>query len=140
MNVSALKSCIAALAKGPAGVRNVTQILSRACVQTSDLFSSNFKRGFQCFAQQQARYLIGEGWKRNAYIGGLAKSYARTVHHGASCPAYPAPCPPDTPASDRRNANALPGGLIWAPLVRRTLHIFSCLLLWRTSEHTCSGA
>jgi hypothetical protein len=104
----------------------------RVCVQEEGLFSVEFKRGFQCFAQQQARYMIGEGWKRNAYVTGVNdKGYKRLVHRGASCPAYPKPCPPDTPASNKPDVNTLVGGLLWLPLVRLSLqtrlaHVARC--------------
>ena len=80
---------------------------------------ASFRAGFKCFAQQQARYLIGEGWRRKSYIVGINdKGYNRLVHRGASCPAWPARCPPDMAASKAPDANVLVGGLLWLPHVR----------------------
>ena len=88
-------------------------------MQTNDLVPEAFRKGFQCFAQQQARYLIGEGWRRRSYIVGINdKGYDRLVHRGASCPAYPERCPSDMAASQEKDANVLTGGLLWLPEVR----------------------
>ena len=64
---------------------------------------------------------MGVGPRRASYIVGVGPGSAefdRTVHHGASCPAWPAECPPDTPGSGRPDANVIEGGLLWLPLVR----------------------
>lgn len=85
-------------------------------VQGWDLFPKKFERGFQCFAQQQARYLVGTGWQRKSFIVGVEpeRGYDRTVHHGASCPAWPQKCPQNMAASDQADANVILGGLLWA--------------------------
>jgi hypothetical protein len=102
-------------------------------LQVEDIVPSEFKRGFQCFAQQQARYLVGVGWKRKAYITGIRsdRGYDRLVHHGASCPAWDAPCPPDMQGSNAKDYNNLIGGLIWAPFVRlhANLSVACCSVL-----------
>eukprot|EP00892_Ulva_mutabilis_P001909 jgi/Ulvmu1/11719/UM008_0130.1 len=79
-----------------------------------------YKRGFQCFAQQQACYLIGTNWNRKSYVVSLGKKgYDRTIHRGASCP--PAdpdnlkPCPPDARASSRPDINEITGSVLWLP-------------------------
>lgn len=88
-------------------------------MQAKELINKDFERGFQCFAQQQARYLVGIGWHRAAYITGIyGDGYTRLLHHGAACPVYPETCPPDIPGSIARDANSLQGGVIWSPYVR----------------------
>jgi hypothetical protein len=88
-------------------------------MQGNDLLSERFDRGFQCFAQQQARYVLGEGWRRRSCVAGVdAPGYSRHMHHGAACPTWPAACPPDAAISDREDANAIVGGLLWLPEVR----------------------
>jgi hypothetical protein len=87
-------------------------------VQNNKLLPDPFRRGFKCFAQQQARYAIGEGWRRKSYIVGINdKGYDHLTHRGASCPAFPTRCPPETAASQRRDYNVLTGGLLWLPKV-----------------------
>jgi hypothetical protein len=80
-----------------------------------DKLKEGYKNGFQCFAQQQARYLIGTDWNRKSYVIGLKDGYDRTIHRGASCPEWPKPCPPDTPGSQRRDYNVIEGGVMWLP-------------------------
>ena len=78
----------------------------------------------------QARYVMGAGPRRFSYIVGVGKSkYDRTVHHGASCPAWPAPCPPDTPGSGRADENVIEGGLLWLPLVRPACFAYPTVIL-----------
>jgi hypothetical protein len=87
-----------------------------------DLFHHKFDRGFQCFAQQQARYLVGTGWQRMSFIQGINqhKGYDRLIHRSAACPLYPAECPQNTGGSDHPDYFTPDGGLLWAPSVRPT--------------------
>lgn len=67
----------------------------------------------------QARYVIGFDWNRRSYMVGVGnRGYDRTVHHGASCPAWPKQCPPDMAGSSVADANVIEGGLLWLPKVR----------------------
>lgn len=106
------------------------------CVQTDAAINTDFKRGFQCFAQQQARYLIGIGWRKKAYLTGLdSDGYSHLVHHGASCPDANTneQCPPNMPGSAEADFNDLLGGLIWNALVRRCCCCFAvpwCCEVW----------
>jgi hypothetical protein len=110
-------------------VRVLAVLTSAWFSQEGKLFSKKARRGFQCFAQQQARYLIGEGWKRKAYVTGISdKGYKRLMHHGASCPKYPAPCPANTQTSSAPDKNNLVGGLLWLPIVRLHPHLWRALL------------
>ena len=64
----------------------------------------------------QGRYIIGSGWRRKSYmIKEENNDYDRLVHHGASCSAWPEPCPPDMAGSGRPDANAIVGGILWNP-------------------------
>lgn len=76
----------------------------------------------QCFAVEQAAYLLGTrlaGLKRHrpfliAYDAG--DTYTTLWHRGASCPAAPKVCNPDTPYSSTPDANTITGALLWNPL------------------------
>jgi Glycosyl hydrolase family 9 len=83
-----------------------------------DKIKKGFRRGFQCFAQNQARYLIGTDWNRKSYVVGVGKKgYDHTIHRGASCPAWPAECPPDMRGSNLKDHNVIKGGVLWLPEV-----------------------
>ena len=91
-----------------------------------DKIPNGFRRGFQCFAQNQARYLIGTDWNRKSYVVGVGKKgYDHTVHRGASCPAWPEDCPPDMRGSSTPDHNVVEGGVLWLPEVSAALSIFS---------------
>lgn len=96
--------------------------IEESCLQGWKLFHPKFERGFQCFAQQQARYLVGTGWQRKSFIQGVNqnKGYDRLLHRSASCPTYPEKCPQNTGGSDTKDVNVPDGGLLWNPSVRPT--------------------
>lgn len=96
-------------------------------LQGWSLFGKKFERGFQCFAQQQARYLLGTGWQRKSFIQGInqEKGFERLIHRSAACPTYPEKCSQNTGGSDHKDYNVPDGGLLWAPTV---CPFFSCTL------------
>lgn len=99
-------------------VSALAQIYSNK-VKFFDKIEKGFRRGFQCFAQTQARYLVGTDWNRKSYVVGTSKKgFDRTIHRGASCPAWPAHCPPDTRGSLARDNNVIKGGVLWLPEVQ----------------------
>lgn len=114
------------------------------CVQGWNLFPKKFERGFQCFAQQQARYIVGTGWQRKSFIVGIAedRGYNRITHHGASCPPWPQKCPQNMAASDQPDANVILGGLIWAPEVcPPPFFVIFCLLpCAKPCSWVCAGS
>lgn len=100
-------------------------------MQGWDLFPKRFERGFQCFAQQQARYIVGTGWQRKSFIVGVnaERGFDRTVHHGAACPPWPQKCPQNIAASDEPDANVILGGLLWASEVSRAIPIHVVIMI-----------
>jgi hypothetical protein len=77
--------------------------------------------GFQCFATEQARYLLGgqvSGFRPHKpfMIGYNENSYTRTWHRGAACPAHPRECNIKVAYSDQRDPNTITGALLWNPV------------------------
>lgn len=78
-------------------------------------------RGIQCFAVEQGRYVLGgqvRGMRRQKpfIIGYNDRSYTRTWHRGASCPAWPATCDISVAFEDNPDENTIFGALLWNPI------------------------
>ena len=70
---------------------------------------------------EQARYLLGgqvKGIKRHKpfIVGYDGRTYTRTWHRGAACPAYPATCDISVAYMDNPDANTIEGALLWNPV------------------------
>lgn len=77
--------------------------------------------GLQCFAGEQARYLLGGQVtaifpNKPFMIGYSDRSYTHTWHRGASCPAAGAGnCSVGVAIADAPDANSIDGALLWNP-------------------------
>jgi len=87
-----------------------------------DEMNQNLGKGFECYAEEQARYYVGSELGRRSYIiGENRRTFTRTMHHGASCPAWPARC--DTRNIRQTNTadqNEIVGALVWNPFFSDT--------------------
>jgi hypothetical protein len=77
--------------------------------------------GFQCFATEQARYLLGgqvTGIRQHKpfLIGYDSRSYTRTWHRGASCPKWNERCDVQFAINDEPDKNEIEGALLWNPI------------------------
>lgn len=81
------------------------------------------RAGLQCFAGEQARYLLGGHVAglfptRPFIIGYNNRTYTRTWHRGASCPAPgDGACSVRVAIQDAPDVNSIDGALLWNPTV-----------------------
>ena len=78
--------------------------------------------GFQCFAAEQARYLLGgqlTGYRQHRPFMinyDRDNSFTRTWHRGATCPKAPEECTIRVVYEDAPDVNRVDGALVWNPI------------------------
>lgn len=77
--------------------------------------------GFECFATEQARYLLGgqvSGYRPHKpfMVGYNSETYTRTWHRGASCPKWNDLCTIAVTMNDAPDENQISGALLWNPI------------------------